>query len=181
MEARPDARLVSVFKTDDPGVLPLAKMALESEGIEYFAHSAGKADSLEWTMSQTPTIRPVVVEILVTADVASRARELLADLEAQAAAAGSLPAAESVVAPDPPTVTLEDAVTGSTIGTITESQLQDITSRLEEEAEEAPQQYRLSDSTLDELQKDGLDATLIALLRAAVRPDGDTIVRWVVK
>ena len=35
MAELPDARLVQVFRTDDPALLPLATMALEGEGIEY--------------------------------------------------------------------------------------------------------------------------------------------------
>ena len=67
-----DARLVSVFKTDDPAVLPLATMALETEGIEYFVKHAGKSDSLQWMMSQDPTTRPIAVEIVVGPDVAAK-------------------------------------------------------------------------------------------------------------
>ena len=97
MSELPDTRLVRVFRTDDPALLPLATMALEGEGIQYVRH-AGKDDSFEWQMSQTPTTRPVVVEIVVASDVAGRARDLLVDLEASAAGGAS-----PFVAPaDPP-------------------------------------------------------------------------------
>ena len=121
----PDASLVSVFKTDDPAVLPLATMALEGEGIEYFVKHAGKSDSLQWMMSQDPTTRPIAVEIWVASDVAAKARELLVDLEnpVPAAAPSGVPAAD-LASSEPPTVTLEDAVTGTVVGGITESQLQ---------------------------------------------------------
>ena len=68
--------LISLFKTDDPGLLPLAKIALESAGIEYEARSAGKTDNLQWTLSQRPTNRPFVMEILVASDVAAQATRL---------------------------------------------------------------------------------------------------------
>ena len=87
-----DDGLVSVFKTDDPGLLPLAKITLESAGIEYQARSFGKVDNLQWTLSQTPTIRATVTEILVTSDVADRARDLLADLTKSQTVAATDPA-----------------------------------------------------------------------------------------
>lgn len=177
----PDSRLESVFKTDDPGLLPLATMALESEGIEHIVRNEGKADSLEWAMSQPPTIRPRVVEILVTADVAARARALLADL-ANSAVAATAPAElppDAVIESEPPTIMLEDVAGGTTIGQITESQLQEITSRLEEEAS---QQYRLTPDAVDELENSGVDAALVALLRQAAGPnDSGLLIRWVVK
>jgi hypothetical protein len=177
----PDSRLESVFKTDDPGLLPLATMALESAGIEHIVRNEGKVDSLDWAMSQPPTIRPRVVEILVTSDAAARARELLADLANSAVASGA-PAevpTDAVIESEPPTVTLEDAATGTTIGQITESQLQEITSRLEEEAS---QQYRLTPDAVDDLEKAGVDAALVALLRQSVGPhDSGRLIRWVVR
>src|SRR6186713_2697798 len=81
IDVQPETSLVSVFKTSDPGLLPLATMALEGEGIEYFVKNSGKSDSLEWMMSQNPTTRPIVVEIMVGSDVAAKARDLLVDLE----------------------------------------------------------------------------------------------------
>jgi hypothetical protein len=177
----PDSRLESVFKTDDPGLLPLATMALESAGIEHIVRNEGKVDSLDWAMSQPPTIRPRVVEILVTSDAAARARELLADLanSAAASAASAEVTTDAVIESEPPTVTLEDAATGTTIGQITESQLQEITSRLEEEAS---QQYRLTPDAVDDLEKAGVDAALVALLRQSVGPhDSGRLIRWVVR
>ena len=166
-----DSRLVRVFKTDDPGVLPLATLALEGEGIDHVVHNEGKVDSLDWAMSQPPTIRPRVVEILVTADDAARARDLLADLE-QAATA-------PITTADPPSITLENAETGATVGAITESQLQELTSRLEEDA---PQQYRITRDAVAELDHAGADTALVALLRQAVGADGSgCVIRWVVR
>jgi hypothetical protein len=175
----PDAALVQVFRTDDPALLPLATMALEGEGIEYRVRHAGTEDSYEWQMSQTPTTRPVVVEIVVASDVASRARDLLVDLE------GSTPSGPAPFIPptdlqaDPPTVTLEDAESGLPIGTISESQLQELTAHLEEEK---PQQYYVTPETVEMLQDAGAEAALVAMLRAAVasRPGGVSV-RWIVR
>ena len=143
-----DGRLISVFQTSDPGVIPLATMALEAEGIEYSVRSAGKADTLQWTISQPPTNRPVVMEILVTSDVASRARDLVVDLER--ASPGISPADPAAIpeSADPPTVRLEDAATGLPLGAITEAQLQELSSHLEEES---PRQYFLDGPTIDKV------------------------------
>jgi len=179
MSELPEARLVQVFRTDDPALLPLATMALDGEGIEFHVRHAGTEDSFEWQMSQTPTTRPVVVEIVVASDVAARARDLLVDLE------GSTPAGATALIPpadpqvDPPTVTLEDAESGLPIGTITESQLQELTTHLEEEK---PQQYFVTPETVEMLQDAGAAATLVAALREAVsaRPGGVSV-RWTVR
>ena len=165
--AQPDLRQVSVFKTDDPAILPLATMALDEESIPYILKHAGKVDSLDWMMSQSPTNRAVVMEIIVGGDVAAKARDLLADLEHGSAAPGSPVTDESTieappVAPDPPSVVLWDVAAGHRLGLITESQLQDLTSRLEEEDS---QQYFVTAETLDMLRDDVVDAALVAMLR----------------
>ena len=165
-------KLESVFKTDDPAILPLAKMALETEGIAYFVKHSGKHDSLGWVMSQQPTNRPVVLEIMVTSDLAGRARDLLAEL---AKPAGPTPVFES----EPPAIVLENVATGAAIGSISESQLQELTSRLQEDS---PKQYRITDDTIDALQHAGVDASLLALLRSAADPGRrELVIRWVVR
>lgn len=173
-----DERLVSIFKTDDPGVLPLATMALEAEGIEYSVHNAGKNDSLEWQMSQQPTNRPVVMEILVTSDVAARARDLVADLQRPLSNLAHSDPAAIVDTLDPPAIWLEDAVTDRLLGQISEAQLQELTSRLEEEA---PEQYFVDSETIDTLVESHADAQLIALLREAVGDGDGLVIRWSVR
>jgi hypothetical protein len=113
---QPEATLVSVFKTSDPGVLPLATMALEGEGIEYFVKNSGKSDSLQWMMSQDPTSRPMVVEIMVGSDVASKARDLLGgsrEPRRRWRLRRSQARPPISATSEPPTVTLEDAVAGT--------------------------------------------------------------------
>jgi len=156
-------------------------MALEGEGIEYFVKNSGKSDSLEWMMSQNPTSRPMVVEIMVGSDVASKARDLLVDLESQApvASPADLGTAADLATSEPPTVTLEDAVAGTAVGAITESQLQELTSRLEEEG---PHEYFITGETVDMLQTAGVEGALVDLLRQAVGADGSgRAIRWVVR
>ncbi|HXT70423.1 MAG TPA: hypothetical protein VN700_11740 [Vicinamibacterales bacterium] len=177
----PDTHLVSVFKTSDPAVLPLATMALEAEGIEYLLRNAGKSDSLQWMMSQDPTNRPMAIEIHVASDVAAKARDLLVDLENPGQPIVTPDAADSpaLTTPEPPAAMLEDAVTGEALGTITEYDLQEITSRLEEEQ---PHQYFITGETVDMLKDARASAALVDLLRRAVGADGSgRVIRWVVK
>jgi hypothetical protein len=176
-----DIRAVPVFKTEDPAIVPLATMALEAEGIAYVIRHAGKVDSLGWTMSQAPTNRPVVMEIVVGSDVAAKARELLADLQQSSGA--PLPAdpspAEPIAVSEPPTIALEDAASGIKIGDITESQLQELTSRLQEESS---QQYFITGGTVEMLQQAGVDPALVAMLRDAVGTDeSGRVIRWAVR
>jgi hypothetical protein len=175
-----DANLVAIFKTEDPGVLPLATMALDAEGIDYAIRSVGKTDTLQWIMSQQPTIRPRVLEIVVAADVAAKARDLVVDLERPIGGGGQAPLEPTAIpnAMDPPTVTLENASTGISVGAITENQLQELSSRLEEEA---PQQYFVNAATIEMLESAGADAALIALLRSANGDSGGLSIRWFVR
>ena len=76
-------------------------------------------------------------------------------------------------------VTLEDADSGLPIATISESQLQELTTHREEEK---PQQYYMTPETVEMLQDAGADATLVAALRAAVGSrSGGVTVRWIVR
>lgn len=176
-----DDALVSIFKTEDPGVLPLATMALEAEGIEYSVRSAGKVDTLQWTISQKPTNRPVVMEIVVTPDVAAKARDLVVDLEqplgSSSGPATADPALLAGAIESPPAIRLEDAATGIQLGSITEEQLQELNSHLEEEK---PQQYFLDAATVEMLEGKHADAALVELLRHAVGSSDGISVRWTI-
>lgn len=171
-----DSNLVSIFRTDDPGVLPLATIALDAEGIAYSVRSAGKADTMQWTISQKPTNRPVVMEIVVAPDVAAKARDLVVDLEQPFPDAPADPGAIAD-AVETPTIRLEDASTGIPIGAITEAQLQELTSHLEEEG---PQRYFVTAATIEMLQDANADAALIDVLRHAVGTSDGVTIRWAV-
>ncbi len=169
---------VRVFTTDDPAVLPLATMALENEGITYQVKNAGKHDSLEWMMGQTPTTRPVVLDVFVASDVAARATELLADLASRPAAAAAAPTTPLTESAETPVIHLESVSTGENLAAITEAQLQEITSRL---AESGPQQYTIDDAALRELESSSADPALIDILRTAAAGSGDLVIRWAVR
>lgn len=169
---------VCVFTTDDPAVLPLATMALENEGIAYQVKNAGKHDSLQWMMGQTPTTRPVVLDVFVAPDAAVRATEVLADLATRPAAAATAPAVPLTETSDPPAIHLESVDTGASLATITEAQLQELSSRLQESG---PQQYTIDDAALRELESSSADPMLIDRLRQSVASGGGLVIRWVVR
>jgi hypothetical protein len=169
-----DDPLVSVFKTDDSGLLPLATMALDAEGIEHVVRNAGKFDTLQWTLSQKPTSRPIVVEIVVAKADAARARDLLADLDRLSEMPATAPAMPPAAA-EPPSIRLEDAATGIALGAISEAQLQELTSHLEEDA---PGQYFVTPATIELLEEKKADRDLVRLLRQAVGSGDGLTVRW---
>jgi hypothetical protein len=171
--------LISIFRTDDPGVLPLVEIALQTEGIEYLVRHADKADSMNWTIAQTPTIRPVVMEVLVAPDVASRARDLVADLENPAAV--RLPGAGAAVGVSPDTtasIRLEDAERGAEIASVTDADLQSITSHLDEQG---PQSFLVDARALERLGHAHADESLRDALRSALGDRDAMVIRWSVR
>lgn len=76
-------------------------------------------------------------------------------------------------------IKLYDAESNAEIGEITQSQLDFLTSQLEEESA-TDTDYYVNVDTIDYFAQQGADAALVALLRAALgsRPDMD--IRWVV-
>jgi hypothetical protein len=80
-------------------------------------------------------------------------------------------------AADPPAIRLEHVDTGIAIGAITEGQLQELSSHLEEDA---PQQYYVTAGTIGRLQDAHADARLIDLLRRALGNTEGVAVRWTV-
>jgi hypothetical protein len=77
----PDLELVPVFRTADQGRIVLAKSLLESEQIDYMVRGETVQDLLAWGRMTgfNPAVGPV--EFVVRSDDASRARELLRDLD----------------------------------------------------------------------------------------------------
>jgi hypothetical protein len=164
----PDVGIASVFQTDDPGLLPLAKMALETEGIEYQVANEPSVG----IGPQAASYRQAkgASEIFVAEDVADRARQILADLEA----GGAVTPAAPVPAPAAPadrdgdlTVRLEDQDTHQHIGDITDGQLDFLLTNLEQESP-ADWDFYVDAATIDLLAERGGDATLIEMLRHAL-------------
>ena len=168
--------LISVFKTDDPGLLPLAKIALESAGIEYEARSAGKVDNMQWTLSQKPTNRPSVMEILVASDVAAQATELLADLNSTATVAASDPAVLTGSA-ETHTIRVEVADSGAVLASVNEAELQELISHLEEVGQ---QLYLVDFDALTRLRRAGAGDELLLRLDKALGVQDTITIRWTV-
>ena len=74
-------------------------------------------------------------------------------------------------------IRLHDAERGTSIGTITEDQLQFLIDELEEESAE-DRDYYVSADTIDMLEEDGADRELISLLRGALAGREGLDVRW---
>ena len=74
-------------------------------------------------------------------------------------------------------IRLHDAERGTSLGTITEEQLQFLMGELEEESTE-DRDYYISADTVDMLEENGADRDLVTLLRNALA-EGDGIdIRW---
>jgi hypothetical protein len=69
-------------------------------------------------------------------------------------------------------------VTDRLLGQISEAQLQELTSHLEEEA---PAQYFVDAETVGSLEASHADAELVALLRNAVGDGPGLVIRWSVR
>jgi len=81
-DSDPDTALVPVFDIKDGAVVPLAEIALESAGIEYAVSAANVIiPGVTRGTEHTGYDKLVPGRILVRAEDALRARELLADLE----------------------------------------------------------------------------------------------------
>jgi len=182
-DALPDEELVTVFEADHPGAIDLAKLALEQEGIEFVVAGPERRrplldDHIErWMSTAQGSIR-----ILVLQGHADKARELLADLQNEAAP--SLATAD-VRSPIPArasgsglaTIHLHDAESEAFIGRISESQLEVLRDGLEQESE-TDRTYYVDAATIDMLADRRGDATLVDLLRGALRGREGLEIRW---
>src|SRR5262245_37595599 len=178
---KPDPSLVTVFTTSEVGLLPLAKMALEQEQIDYFVREAPKSPMAAGGKSFRGDTQLVPFEIQVTSDDAGRARELLAELEASGGSAVMAgPSAQTTpVAPpsDALTVSLFDKDSGALVGRITDDQLDFLADQLEEESNDDTDYY-FDRPTIDMLQSAGADSTLLEILRNALGSRDGVEIRW---
>jgi hypothetical protein len=168
-----DEELVSVFESDDAGEADVVRAALEQEGIDcaltgpqpFLAEEGGPS------------------AVLVALHDADRARALLKQLDDAASPASPpepVPPPSASHPSDPPglaTIYLHDAETGQFIGRISETDLDFLCARLEEDAD-APQTYYIGDGTIDLLSAQGAGAALVGLLRGALRGREGAEIRW---
>ena len=187
MVEKNDAPLVQVFVADEPGLVPLIRLALEQENIAFFIRGVG---SLSPVMLNTPD-RPVLgvdgaSEIFVRAEDADRARTLLEGLAAAPpepnddGMAEALPEDQvGVEAPATPIVVYDDD-TNAIIARISEAQLDFLDDHLDEESA-SDRDYYLTAETIDMLEAAGGDAGLIGMLRGALRGRADMTISWKVE
>jgi hypothetical protein len=182
----PDADLVTVFETTEAALLPLAQAALEQAGIEFATENRGINDEIlgarsSRTVGETDT--PLL--IVVRAEDAARAREVLSDL---GAAGPSVTASTPPVAAERSTVTsngdstagdveLTDAESGVRLGHLTSSQFASLASHLELESTD-DDDYYIDAATVAMLEDKQADPAVIALLRQALGSRADVTVRW---
>jgi processive 1,2-diacylglycerol beta-glucosyltransferase len=175
----PDATLVTVFSTDDPGLLALAAQALRESGIEAVVGPEGRFNPLE---PLHPRVGMGALHgpsgIVVREEDAARARALLADFEGpesvEVVPAGSMPPVEVPAEQD---VTLTDDATGAVIGRISDAQLRVLVDLLEEAFEDS-QSYYIDGPTIEMLEGARADAALTQMLRTALGPRDSMDVRW---
>jgi processive 1,2-diacylglycerol beta-glucosyltransferase len=74
-------------------------------------------------------------------------------------------------------IELRDKETGAFLGTITEAQLQFLIDQLEEESR-TDKDYYINRDTLDVFQGQGIDQTLLTLLRQALGTRQDMEIEW---
>jgi hypothetical protein len=180
----PQAELVPVLETTEAGLVPLARAALEQEGIEFAVQNRGFADQImgrrsSMTVGEMDT--PLV--IVVRAEDAPRATAVLDALtSADSTSVVSTPAPAGVPSPSAPAsaaqpVLLQDADSGRTIGSITDAQFASLAQHLVRESDE-DDDYYIDDATLTMLSDRGVDAGVLALLKTALGGKPDLTVRW---
>ena len=176
----PDAKVESVFQTTELGLLPLAEMALDQAGIEYFVRDA-RGPLSAGGRTFRGDVPQMGVEILVRTSDAERARGLLADLEDEGPP-GPPPSEQPAAAISPAqapagTVNLYDSASGAVIGQATDEQLQWLDEHLERESS-TDEDYYIDKLTLEMLQDAKGDPALLDLLRRALGDREGMDVRW---
>lgn len=175
--------LTVVFRTMEPGLLPLATLALEERGIEFVSRLSGSDALTAGGVAYRGTTPEAPVEILVRTEDAAAASELLRDLEAQGKES-SAGASSSPPAPIPfPTtkatgdVELVDLASNNVVGRITRDDLAWLNSQLEKESED-DRDYYFDRPTLDMLEGKGASPGLMAVLRGALGSRDDMDLQW---
>ena len=175
--------LTVVFRTIEPGLLPLATLALEEQGIEFVSRLSGSDALTAGGVAYRGTTPEAPVEILVRTEDAAAASELLRDLEAQgkASSAGASPSPPAPI-PFPTTkatgdVELVDLASKNVVGRITHDDLAWLNSQLEKEPED-DRDYYFDRPTLDMLEGKGASPQLMAVLRGALGSRDDMDLQW---
>jgi processive 1,2-diacylglycerol beta-glucosyltransferase len=174
--------LTVVFTAAEPGLVPLATLALDQAKIEYATRVSGRDSLTAGGIAYRGTSPGAPIEILVRTEDAPAAGELLRDLEAQGKEAAA--AAPSPPAPIPfpttaatGTVDLVDLTSKHVVGRITEDELTWLNTQLEKESED-DRDYYFDRPTLDMLDGKGASPQLMAVLRGALGSRDDMDLQW---
>jgi hypothetical protein len=179
-EPTPDSDLTVVFTTSEPGLLPLATLALEQQQIEFATRLEGSDALTAGGIAYRGHASEEPIEILVRQEDAARARDLLRDLESgvPSAAAPRQPASsDRPITSTTGRIALFDADTNQPLGHITDDDLQWLDSQLEKESVD-DHDYYFDAPTLDMLESAGARAELMAVLRALLAGRESVDVRW---
>ncbi|HEX5215202.1 MAG TPA: hypothetical protein VFV98_07035 [Vicinamibacterales bacterium] len=181
-----DAPLVSVFIAREPGLVPLIRLALEQENIEFSIRGVGALSSVMMSSPDRPVLGvDSASEIFVREEDAERARILLEGLAAAPpepnddGMAETMPEAPAAAPAATPIVVYDDD-SNLIIGRISEAQLDFLDDHLDEESA-SDRDYYLTADTIDMLEANGGDAGLIGLLRGALRDRADMTISWKVE
>jgi hypothetical protein len=175
----PDLSLVSVIRTDEVGLIPLVRMALDQAGIEFIQRDVPNAPEAAGGRAMRGNPPQMLEEILVAVDDEARAREIIDALgsDQPAVSPQSGTPTQDGGPMDGGTIELLDAETGRPVGRITSAQLQWLVDQLEEEFED-DRDYYIDGPTLDMLQEAGADPRLIQTLKSALGSREGMEIRW---
>lgn len=177
-EPQPEMELVSIFRTTDAGAVPLAELALQDKNIEYLVRRGTFGVPIVTGQSPTAFNTPVdPAEIVVRAEDAARARDLVADLEHPADVPVPPPTQEEWSDVGPPPIQLIDGDRGEMFERISEDQLQQLEGALEADAT-TPNEYFLTADTIDGLDGGPVDARVVEALRAALGGRESMRLQW---
>jgi hypothetical protein len=175
----PDLSLVSVIRTDEVGLIPLVRMALDQAGIEFIQRDVPNAPEAAGGRAMRGNPPQMLEEILVAVDDEARAREIIDALgsDQPAVSPQSGTPTQDGGPTDGGTIKLLDAETGRPVGRISSAQLQWLVDQLEEEFED-DRDYYIDGPTLDMLQEAGADPRLIQTLKSALGSREGMEIRW---
>ena len=177
-----DLELVVVFRTTEPGLLPLVESALEDQNIEYMRRLSGDDALTAGGPAYRGTTGNPPFEILVRSEDEATARDLLRGFEEQAKEAAAAARAPAAPIPFPTTasagnVELVDLSSKSVVGRISDDELAWLNSQLEKESED-DRDYYFDRPTLDMLDEKGASRQLMAVLRSALGARDEMDLQW---
>ena len=177
-----DLELTVVFRTMEPGLLPLLTAALDEQGIEYMTRLSGSDALSAGGVAYRGTMPEAPMEILVRSEDASAAEELLKGLTETSGAAASAPSPSAPI-PFPTSqstagrVELVDLSSKHVVGRISDGDFAWLNGQLEKESAD-DRDYYFDRPTLDMLEAKGASRQLMAVLRGALGSRDEMDLQW---